>query len=68
LYREGETMPKMMSIGLHLRVIGRPGRIGYLEKFIRHVRDHQDVWIASRKDIAEHFAREGPFGMSRAKS
>ncbi len=61
LYREGETEPKMMSIGLHLRVIGRPGRIGYLEKFIRHVRAHDAVWIASRKEIAAHFAAERPF-------
>lgn len=61
LYREGESVPKMMSIGLHLRVIGRPGRVGYLEQFIRHVRAHSDVWIAPRKDIAAHFARERPF-------
>ncbi len=61
LYREGETEPKMMSIGLHLRVIGRPGRIGYLERFIQHVRSHDAVWIASRKEIAAHFAAERPF-------
>jgi len=64
LYREGETAPKMMSIGLHLRVIGRPGRIAYLEKFIQHVRAHQDVWIASRNEIAMRFASERPFVQS----
>ncbi len=62
LYREGETAPKMMSLGLHLRVIGRPGRIGYLERFIEHVQEHDDVWIATRREIAEHFAAEQPFG------
>ena len=61
LYREGGTAPKMMSIGLHLRVIGRPGRIGYLERFIEHVRKHDDVWIATRREIAEHFAATRPF-------
>ena len=46
----------MMSLGLHLRVIGRPGRIGYLERFIEHVRRHDHVWIATRREIAEHFS------------
>lgn len=68
LYREGQTAPRMMSLGLHLRVIGRPGRVGYLEKFIQHVRAHQDVWIASRKEIAAHFAREHPFDLNNAKT
>ncbi len=62
LYREGETAPKMMSLGLHLRVIGRPGRFGYLERFIEHVRKHDGVWIATRREIAAHFAVERPFG------
>ena len=61
LWREGETAPKMMSIGLHLRVIGRPGRIGYLERFLQHVRRHENVWIATRREIAEHFAATRPF-------
>ena len=61
LYREGESAPKMMSLGLHLRVIGRPGRIGYLEKFIEHVRRHEHVWIATRREIAEHFSSMRPF-------
>ena len=61
LYREGEHAPKMMSLGLHLRVIGRPGRIGYLVRFIEHVRRHDDVWIARRREIAEHFAAARPF-------
>ena len=61
LYREGEQgNPKMMSLGLHLRIIGRPGRIWAFEDFLRHVRAHEDVWIATRKDIADHFAAQAP--------
>lgn len=52
LYRQGETSPRMMSIGLHCRMIGRPGRIGSLEKFIDHVQGHSYVWICCRRDIA----------------
>lgn len=57
VYREGlEGNPKMMSLGLHLRIIGRPGRIWALEEFFKHVRAHEAVWVATRKAIAEHFA------------
>jgi allantoinase len=57
VYREGgEGNPKMMSLGLHLRIIGRPGRIWALEEFFRHVRAHDDVWVTTRKAIADHFA------------
>lgn len=57
LYAEGAEEPRMMSLGLHLRIIGRPGRIGALESFIRHVKAHDRVWCATRLDIARHFAR-----------
>jgi len=61
LYREGEEgNPKMMSLGLHLRIIGRPGRIWALEEFLRHVTSRPDVWIASRGQIARHFAAQVP--------
>ncbi|MEN3746571.1 polysaccharide deacetylase family protein [Sphingomonas sp. HF-S3] len=61
LYREGvEGNPKMMSLGLHLRIIGRPARIWALEEFLRHVRGHGDVWIATRREIAHHLARVDP--------
>jgi allantoinase len=61
LYREGvEGNPKMMSLGLHLRIIGRPGRIWALEEFLRHVRAHNDVWVTTRREIVEHFARVQP--------
>ncbi len=56
LYGEGAEAPKMMSLGVHLRIIGRPGRIGYLEKFILHVQARPRVWIATRKQIADHWA------------
>jgi len=61
VYREGvEGNPKMMSLGLHLRIIGRPGRIWALEEFFRHVRAHDGVWVTTRKAIAEHFAAVHP--------
>ncbi|HZG46007.1 MAG TPA: polysaccharide deacetylase family protein [Allosphingosinicella sp.] len=61
LYREGEDGdPKMMSLGLHLRIIGRPARIWALESFLRHVRSKQDVWVATRRQIAHHFTQVAP--------
>lgn len=60
LYAEGAEAPRMMSLGLHLRIIGRPGRIGALERFIAHVLAHDGVWCASRLDIARAFARATP--------
>lgn len=47
--------PKMMSVGLHLRIIGRPGRIGALADFLDHVARHDDVWVTTRGAIAEHY-------------
>ncbi|NKB59913.1 MAG: polysaccharide deacetylase family protein [Alphaproteobacteria bacterium] len=60
LYREGEREARMMSLGLHLRIIGRPGRIGYLEKFLDHIAAKPGVWIATRKEIADHWASQNP--------
>jgi allantoinase len=61
IYREGEAgHPKMMSLGLHLRIIGRPGRIWALEAFFRHVRAHEGVWVATRHQIAQHLATVDP--------
>ncbi|RJY10057.1 polysaccharide deacetylase family protein [Aurantiacibacter aquimixticola] len=61
LYHEGEAgNPKMMSLGLHLRIIGRPGRIWALEEFFRHVRVHEGVWVTTRKAIADHFRETNP--------
>jgi len=55
LWREGGTVPKMLSIGLHLRMIGRPGRIGGLERVLEHMRDKGAVWFARRDAIARHW-------------
>jgi peptidoglycan/xylan/chitin deacetylase (PgdA/CDA1 family) len=61
IYLEGvEGNPKMMSLGLHLRIIGRPGRIWALEEFFRHVRAHESVWVTTRKVIADHFRSVQP--------
>jgi allantoinase len=57
LYDEGYEAPRMMSIGLHLRIIGRPGRIGVLERFLAHVAKKPGVWITTRREIAQHFAQ-----------
>jgi allantoinase len=55
LWREGERAPKLLSIGLHLRVIGRPGRIGALERILEHVTARGAVWVARRDAIARHW-------------
>ena len=55
LYKEGETNPKMMSIGLHCRLIGRPGRIQSLLKFLDYIQQFKDVWICKRNEIAQHW-------------
>ena len=60
LYSEGADQPKMMSLGVHLRIIGRPGRIGAFERFLRHVAAHDKVWIATRQQIAAHWAETNP--------
>ena len=61
LYAEGEAgAPKMLSIGLHCRLIGRPGRVMALQRFLDHVEAHDDVWVARRIDIARHWAATHP--------
>ena len=57
LYEEGKTNPKMMSVGLHCRLIGRPGRIQSLKKFLDYVLKFDDVWICKRIDIAKHWIK-----------
>lgn len=60
LLREGKTTPRMMSVGLHLRIIGRPARMRGLEMFLEHVTHAPGVWIARRRDIAQHWRDEEP--------
>jgi allantoinase len=65
LYREGDPhgldAPKMLSVGLHSRIVGRPGRMAALEQFIDHVQQHEKVWICRRIDIARHWIATHPF-------
>ena len=60
LYEEGAETPKMMSIGLHCRLAGRPGRFYALQRFIDHVASHDKVWVCRRADIARHWYAEHP--------
>jgi peptidoglycan/xylan/chitin deacetylase (PgdA/CDA1 family) len=60
LHEEGASQPRMMSLGVHLRIIGRPGRIGALDRFLQHVRATPRVWVAPRVEIAEWWARHHP--------
>ena len=57
LYEEGKKSPKMMSVGLHCRLIGRPGRIQSLKNFLEYVQKHKGVWICRRVDIAKHWIK-----------
>ena len=63
LYAEGVDAPRMLSIGLHCRLVGRPGRAAALARFLDYVRGHEAVWVASRLDIARHWLmRHAPPG------
>jgi peptidoglycan/xylan/chitin deacetylase (PgdA/CDA1 family) len=55
LWEEGGTAPRMLSIGLHLRMIGRPGRIAALRQILKHITSREGAWIASRRSIAQHW-------------
>ncbi|CCN49856.1 Allantoinase [Vibrio nigripulchritudo MADA3029] len=67
LYEEGERAPKMMSVGLHCRLIGKPGRIASLKRFLDYVQQHSDVWVCRRVDIAKHWHQHHPFETSHKK-
>ena len=60
LYEEGSRIPRMMSVGLHCRLVGRPGRIRALERFIDHAQSHEGVWFCRRIDIARHWWEHHP--------
>ena len=60
LYAEGEHTPRMMSVGLHCRLVGRPGRLAALARFIEHTRRFDDVWYGRRIDIARHWRAAHP--------
>nr|WP_253202334.1 allantoinase PuuE [Acinetobacter soli] len=61
LYAEGETAPKMLSIGMHCRILGRPGRFKALQRFLDYVQSHDRVWICRRNDIAKHWYTQHPY-------
>jgi len=61
LYAEGEKTPRMMSVGLHCRLVGRPGRIAALERFIDHAKAHEAVWFCRRVEIARHWREKHPY-------
>ncbi|RUR43631.1 chitin deacetylase [Vreelandella populi] len=61
LYAEGATTPKMMSVGLHMRLVGHPARAVGLQRFLDYVMSHDDVWVTRRCDIANHWAKTHPF-------
>ena len=61
LYAEGATSPKMMSVGLHCRLIGRPGRMASLKRFLDYVKQHDDVWLCTREQIAHHWIENHPY-------
>ena len=64
LYEEGNEAPKMLSIGLHCRIIGRPARMAALKRFIEYVKSHDKVWLATREQIAQHWLATHPFEAS----
>jgi len=55
LYEEGRRQPKLLNVGLHCRIVGRPGRFRALQRFLDHIADHEDVWVCRRSDIARHW-------------
>lgn len=61
LYSEGATLPKMMSIGLHCRLVGRPGRFAALKRFLDYIESFNKVWVCRRIDIAQHWITHHPY-------
>ncbi|SHO56859.1 allantoinase PuuE [Vibrio quintilis] len=61
LYAEGEETPKMMSVGMHCRIIGKPGRFTALKKFLDYVQSHDRVWVCQREAIARHWMAHHPY-------
>ena len=66
LWAEGDERPAMMSIGMHCRLLGRPGRLRALQRFLDHIQSHDRVWITRRIDIARHWKQVHPFDAATA--
>jgi putative urate catabolism protein len=62
LYAEGAEQPKMLSIGMHCRLLGRPGRFMGLQRFLDHIERHERVWVCRRVDLARHWIERHPWG------
>ena len=62
LYEEGSTSPRMMSVGLHCRLVGRPGRAAALVRFLDYVQSKDQVWLCTREQIAQHWHTNHPYG------
>ncbi len=61
LYAEGDEAPKMLSVGMHCRLLGRPGRLRALQRFLDHIERHDRVWVCRRIDIARHWREVHPY-------
>ncbi|HTH61030.1 MAG TPA: allantoinase PuuE [Paraburkholderia sp.] len=68
LYEEGADAPKMMSVGLHLRLSGHPGRAAGLRRFLDHVASRDGVWVCRRADIARHWHAQHPYAIGASSS
>ena len=66
LYEEGAAAPKVLSLGLHQRMIGHPGRFRNLQRFVEYVLGHDHVWVATRKQIAERWIEKYPYAVATA--
>ena len=66
LYAEGDEQPSMLSIGLHCRILGRPGRMRALQRFLDYIEQHDRVWVCRRIDIARHWQQAHPFNIDTA--
>ncbi|UCV02421.1 allantoinase PuuE [Dechloromonas denitrificans] len=67
LYAEGDESPKMLSIGMHCRLLGRPGRFLALQRFLDHIERHDRVWVSRRLDIARHWIATHPYRKDSAQ-
>ena len=67
LYAEGQDTPKMMSVGLHCRIIGRPGRFAALQRFLDYVQQRDLVWITTRAAIARHWMKAHPWSQAQGR-
>ncbi|MGL4408272.1 MAG: allantoinase, partial [Zoogloea sp.] len=61
MYAEGDERPAMLSVGMHCRLLGRPGRFRALQRFLDHIEKHDKVWVCRRVDIARHWVARHPW-------